>query len=188
MATQGKGLFKLVGAIFFLVGLALLGAAGWTGNRQYTVLKTWPTVEAEVVRSEVISHRDSEGITMYRAAIDFRYSVNGVEYTVPTSSSYSSSSYNSIKSDVDAYAPGTRHAIRYNPTDPHDMRYDVGYNFGFLFLPVLFGGMGIVFAGLGGLLLYLSRSVQERRCPSCSQSVGAGQSFCPNCAAPLSSS
>jgi hypothetical protein len=186
MAMQGKGLFMLVGAIFAIVGVILLSVAGWSGNRQYTILKTWPTVEAEVTKSEVVSYRDSEGTTMYRAAIDFRYSVNGKDYTVPSSSNYSSSSYNSVKKDVDTYAPGTRHPIRYNPTDPHDMRFDVGYNFGFFFLPVLFGGIGIVFAGMGGLLLYLSRSEREVLCPSCGQPVGAGQNFCPNCATPLS--
>jgi hypothetical protein len=183
MVMQGKGLFKLVGAIFTVVGLGLLAGATWSGNRQYTILKTWPTVEAEVAKSEVVSYRDNEGTTMYWAAIDFRYSVNGKEYIVPSSSSYSSSSYNSVRKGVDEYAPGTRHRIHYNPTDPHDMRYEVGYNFGFFFLPVLLGGMGIVFAGLGGLLLYLSRSEQELLCPSCGQAVERGQNFCPNCAA-----
>ncbi len=99
---QGKGLFTLVGAIFSIVGVILLSVAGWSGNRQYTILKTWPTGEAEVTKSEVVSYRDSEGSTMYRAAIDFRYSVNGKDYTAAPSSSYSSSSYNSIKKDVDS--------------------------------------------------------------------------------------
>lgn len=83
------------------------------------------------------------------------------------------------------YAPGSRHPIRYNPADPSDMRFDVGYNFGFFFLPVLFGGMGIVFSALGVGLLFASRSVRELQCPVCGRPVEKGQNFCPNCAAPL---
>jgi len=187
MAIEGRGIPKLVGSILTLVGLILLGVAGWTGNRQYTILKTWPSVEAEVVKSEVISYRDSEGDRMYRAAIDFRYAVDGREYTVPSSSSYSSSSYSSMRSKVNAYAPGTRHPIRYNPSDPGDMRFDVGYNFGFFFLPFLLGVMGLVFSGVGAGILRASRSVQPRLCPSCGQPVEKGQNFCPSCAAPLPS-
>jgi hypothetical protein len=187
MAMEGRGIFKLVGTIFTLVGLILLGVAGWTGNRQYTILKTWPSVEAEVVKSEVISYRDSEGDVMYKAAIDFRYTVDGKEYTVPSSSSYSSSSYSSMRSKVNAYAPGTRHPIRCNPSDPGDMRFDVGYNFGFFFVPFLLGVMGIVFTAFGVGSLYAARSVKPRLCPSCGQPVEKGQSFCPGCSAPLPS-
>jgi len=176
---------KLIGAIFFVVGLGLLGGAGWAGNRQYTILKTWPSVEAQVVNSEVIQYRDSDGDTMFKAAIDFRYTVDGKEYMVPSSSSYSSSSRSQMRKKVDAYAPGTRHPIRYNPADPGDMRFDVGYNFGFFFLPVLLGGMGIVFAGIGGGVLYTLRSILSLQCPSCGQPVEKGQKFCANCAAAL---
>jgi hypothetical protein len=187
MATESRGIPKLVGSIFILVGLILLGFAGWTGNRQYIILKTWPSVEAEVVKSELISFRDREGDQMYRAAIDFRYTVDGREYTVPSSSSYSSSIYSSMRSKVNAYAVGTRHPIRYNPSDPGDMRFEVGYNFGFFFRPFLLGMMGLVFTGVGAGLLYVSRSVEPRLCPSCGQPVEKGQNFCPNCAAPLPS-
>jgi len=30
------------------VGLDLLAGAGWKSSRQYTIIKSWPTVEAEV--------------------------------------------------------------------------------------------------------------------------------------------
>ena len=186
MANGGARVPKLVGTIFILIGIGLLVGAGWSGHRQYTILKSWPTGEAEVEKSEVIRYRDSEGDTMYRAAIDFRYTVNGKEYSTPASSSYSSSSFNEMKRKVDTYAPGTRHPVRYNPTDPSDMRFDVGYNFGFFFLPVLLGIMGLVFTGVSVGVLYAFRSAQTRRCRSCGQAVEEGQNFCPNCSAPIS--
>lgn len=186
MAAGGFGMFKLVGTIFFCVGLILLGVGAWSGHRQYTILKSWPEVQGEVVNSQLVHYRDSEGDSMYKAAIDFRYTVNEQEYTVPSSSSHSSSSYNDMKGKVDTYAPGTRHPVRYNPADPRDMRFDVGYNFGFFFLPVLLGGMGIVFTGVSIALLFASRPERALACPSCGQPVAQGQSFCPSCAAPLS--
>ena len=80
MVRQGRGVNKLVGGIFTVVGLALLGAGWRAGNRQYTILKSWPTLEAEVTNSRVSHHvsHDSKrntDTTMYEAEIEFRYTV-----------------------------------------------------------------------------------------------------------------
>ena len=181
MPSGGKLVFRLVGGVFFVIGLGLLGGTYYAGNRQYTILKSWPTAEAEVTRSEVVSYRDNQGTTMHRAAIDFRYTVNGKEYSVPSSSSYSSSSYSEMQGKVEKYAPGTRHTIKYNPANPSDMRFDVGYNFGFFFIPFILGVIGLPFTLIGGVLLVVSRKLVEMTCPSCGQAVQPGQNFCPNC-------
>ncbi len=195
MATNDPGALKLVGGIFLVVGLGLLTPAWFTGNRQYTILKTWPTVEAEVTRSRVThyqstSSRSSSSTTMYQAEIEFRYTVGGKPYVTPATTAYSTSSYTEMKHKVDFYAPATRHAIRYNPANPNDIRFDVGYTFGFFLLPVILGGMGLIFGGVGAALLYAGRSATQPKllCPSCGESVQRGQLFCPNCAAPLSPS
>ncbi|MBI4164827.1 MAG: DUF3592 domain-containing protein [Acidobacteria bacterium] len=183
MAIEGKRKFKLVGTVFSITGVVMVSLAGWTGIRQYHILKSWPNVEAEVVNSQVIRYHDAESGTTYRAAIDFRYGVEGKEYTAAASSSYSSSSYSRMKAKADAYATGTRHPVRYNPADPSDMRFEAGYNFSFFFLPGTLGLIGLTFSGLGGALLLGSRTVRELRCPSCGQVADEGQNFCPNCAA-----
>ncbi len=183
---------KIVGGVFLPLGLVFLGVTGFTGNRQYTILKSWPTVEAEVTQSRVshyqsTSSRSSSTSTMYQAEIEFRYTVGGKQYVTPATSDYSSSSYTEMKHKVDFYAPGTRHAIRYNPADPNDIRFDVGYNLGFFLLPFIFGILGLVFGSVGAGLLLAWRSVSkgQPRCPSCGQPTERGQRFCPNCAAPL---
>lgn len=185
MATEGKGVLKLVGGIFVVVGLAFLGAASWTGNRQYTILKSWPTIKAQVARSRVASSRDSKGTAMYSAEIEFQYAVKGKEYITPAASPYSSSSYREMKGKVERYAPGTFHSIRCNPADPNDIRFDVGYNFGFFFLPVLFGGMGVVFTVVSLVLLATSRTPVSQTCPSCGRPAEKGQQICSKCGAAL---
>ena len=190
MVRRGRGVNKLVGGIFTVVGLALLGTGWWAGNRQYTILKSWPTLEAEVTNSRVTHHvshdsRRSTDTTMYEAEIEFRYTVDGRQFTTPSTPGYSTSSYSEMKRMADTYTPGTRHTIRYNPANPNDIRFNAGYNFGFFMLPVVFGGMGVVFTGLGIGLLVAPRSGQSLQCPACGQAVEQGQKFCPNCAAQL---
>jgi hypothetical protein len=185
VTDRGIGLARLVGGIFTPIGIIMLALAGWTGNRQYTILKTWPSVEAEVTRSEVTRGRDSEGTTMYGTEIEFRYVVNGREFRTPDSSSYRSSSYKEMKEKASKYAPGSHHPILYNPSDPAEIHFGAGYTIGFFFLPVILGAMGLVFTGLGVGVLWASRSEKPLRCPSCGQPVDRGQNFCPACATPL---
>jgi hypothetical protein len=193
MQAGGSRIFRIVGGVFTPIGLALLAAAGWTGNRQYTILKSWPTVEAEVTRSEVarsLSH-DSESnrsTYMYKAQIEFRYTLNGKEYLTPSDPGYSTSSYPEMKRLANRFAPGTRHPIKYNPADPNDIRFNAGFSFGFFLLPIILGGMGLVFSLLGIVFLVVSRSGVSLQCPSCGARVEPGQNFCPNCATALPTS
>jgi len=111
--------------------------------------------------------------------------VEGREFTTPSSSDYASSSYSEMKRKADAFPPGSVHTIKYNPADPNDVRHTAGYTFGFFFLPVLFGGMGLVFGGIGTVLLKVSGRAKVRLCPACRREVEKGQRFCPQCATPL---
>ncbi len=176
---------QYIGGFFLFLGLVMLTIAGWSGYGQYTIIKSWPEVQAEVVKSELTRSRNSDGKTMYGTAIEFRYTVNGQEYTTPTSSNYSTSSYDEMKVQVDTYAPGTRHGIRLNPSNPRDIRFDVGYTAGFFFLSLVLGAMGVVFSGLSIILMIAFRPQRSISCPACGQAVESGQNFCPTCAAPL---
>jgi len=176
---------KIVGGVFFVIGLGLLTGAYYAGQRQYNILKHWPSVEATVTRSEVTSSRDEDSTT-YGTEMDFQYTVNGKEYQTPAKSSYRTSSYVEMKRKADAFAPGTRHAVLYDPADPNDIRYDAGYNFSFFLAPTILGGMGIVFTGVGALVWVLFRgSGVGLACPSCKRPVEIGQEYCPHCATPL---
>jgi hypothetical protein len=192
MARQGNGAARVIGGIFAAAGVALLGAGAWAATRQLTILKDWPRIEAVVVESQVThsTSRDqsrSRSSDMYKTEIVFRYEIEGKTYVTPATSGYSSSSYPEMKRQADAHPTGSRHAIWVNPKDPNDIRYNAGWSFGFFFYSILLGGMGAVFAGLGVVMLLVSRATPPTLCPACSQPVATGQRFCPNCAAPLRS-
>jgi hypothetical protein len=185
MTDRGIAVPKVVAMIFVPVGAVLLAIAGYTANRQYTILKTWPTVEAEVSRSEVVRGHDDEGNVMYGLDLEFTYTVKEKKYATPSASPYRTSSRKAMEEKAGTYAVGTRHPIRYDPDNPGEMRFDVGYNLGFFFVPVLLGGMGLVFATIG-LVLFRSSSVIPALCPSCGQPLYDSHNLCPNCAAPQS--
>jgi Protein of unknown function (DUF3592) len=185
---SGDRASKIVGGVFFVVGLGLLTGAYFSGRRQYAILKNWPKVDATVTKSEVTSGRDNDNTTMYGTEVEFHYTVSGKEYQTPATSSYKTSSYTEMKRQADIFAVGTTHALLYNPSDPNDIRYDAGYNFSFFLLPAILGGMGVIFTGVGCLVWVLFRSVGVALlCPSCNRPIEWGQEFCPHCATPLTS-
>ena len=74
---------------------------------------------------------------MYQAEIEFRYTIDGKPFETPSRSDYSTSDYEAMKRIAAAYSPGTRHMVRYNPTNPNDIRMNAGYNFGFFLAPII---------------------------------------------------
>ena len=193
MAAEGKVSSRLVGVIFALVGFMLLGLARWTTMKQYAILKTWPAVDAQVTKSRVtrFQSHSRHPMPMYKAEIEFRYAVNGKEY-LASSSTLGSSNERESERKIEDYAPGTMHAIRYNPGNPNDIRFDVGYTFAFFFGTIIYGGMGLLFAAVGMAAVVMGlwpapRAAPAQVCRSCGQPVEKGLNFCPRCSAPPAS-
>jgi hypothetical protein len=185
-------ILKLCAMIPALIGLGLLLGAGFTGKNRYTIVKAWPTADAEVTRSELARHQEKFGnnanpTTVYQALIDLRYSVGGKEYTSPTGTNYSTSDYAEIKGKVDAFAPGTHHPIRYNPANPSDIRRDAGFTLGFFLAPIILLVTGTMFGGGGVVLFWAGWAVGRAKvqCPSCGHWVSQARSSCPDCGALL---
>jgi Protein of unknown function (DUF3592) len=185
---------RLVGAIFTFVGLPSLGVGLWMGHIQSTIIKTWPTVDAEVIKSQVnaVQHtrttRTGLSVTYYEAEIVFRYIVGGKEYTARSTPGYITSRYRDMKRIADTYAPGTRHPIRYNPEYPNIIFFNAGYNFAFFLLPLMFGGMGLLFTCIGVITLKVAPAASAgpgRPCQACGQALQPGQEFCSNCGRPV---
>jgi hypothetical protein len=183
---------RLFAAIPLVIGLGLLTGACYSAHRQFAIVSKWPTVDAVVARSELTRDQhlflhDTRPQTVYQARIDFRYTVAGQPYTIPTGAHYSSTVYAEMKRKVDAYPPGSRHVIRYNPANPNDMRYDAGYTLGFFMTPLLLLGVGLPSAACGAMLYAVGRKIgkSQTRCPSCRAAVGPDDLYCPACGAPM---
>jgi Protein of unknown function (DUF3592)/zinc-ribbon domain len=183
---------KLVGAFLTSVGLPSVVIGLWMGHVQSTVIKTWPIVDAEVITSQVNATRGTTrtgfAVTRYEAEIVFRYTVGGKEYTSRSTPGYMTSRYSIMERIVDTYAPGTYHPIRYNPEYPNIVIFNAGYNFGFFLLPVMFGGMGLLFTVIGLITLKGAPAAQVgpgRPCRACGQALQPGQKFCSNCGRPV---
>jgi len=179
---RDKRIAKRMALVLLLVAAVFLGVGGWFAEKRFTVMNSWPQVEAEVVSSEVISYDDSDNDTMYKAVFRFRYTVDGREYVTQTGNGYGTSFRSWMQAKVDRFAAGTRHAIHYNPADPAEIEYNAGYNFEFFGIPLFCAGMGLII-GWAGLRAIRPRDTD--RCPACSQFIVAGQTTCPSCGVPL---
>ena len=181
-----RQVLTIVGSVFSFVGLVMLTVGVLTARHQLSILRTWPEVDATVTRSEV-GHYSGKNGAMYQAHVEFRYRVEGRVYVAPADSDVSTSSYIEMARTVDRYGPGSQHRIRYNPAEPRDIRYTAGFNFGFFFLPLIFGFLGIIFSGIG-LPMLISMLRQRRRAPTtcsyCSTPLPPGAPLCPACGRP----
>ncbi len=173
---------KLLAGIFLAIGLILLGVASWFAEKRFTVMNSWPTVEAEVLESEVTSYEDSDDNTLYKAQFRFRYTVDGRTFDTRTDNGYGTSFHSWMQAKVDRLPPGSRHRLHYNPADPADIEYNAGYKFEFFGIPLFCGGMGLIFT-LVGVASFRKR--EANRCPACAQFIAPGQTSCPNCGASL---
>src|SRR5690348_561175 len=183
---------RLVGAFLTCVGSPSVVIGLWMGHVQSTVIKTWPIVDAEVIKSQVNATRGTTRngfpVARYEAEIVFRYTVGGKEYTSRSTPGYMTSRYSIMKRIVDTYAPGTHHPIRYNPEYPNIIIFNAGYNFAFFLLPVMFGGGGLLFTVIGVITLKGAPAAQVgpgRPCQACGQALQPGQKFCSNCGTPV---
>ncbi len=190
--TNSPRATRLVGIIFSLVGLGALAGTIFFARKQLDILNRWPVVDAEVVRSEVTTGRDSDGDTMYGAEVEFRFQYNGSEQTAVADRGWRTSSRNSMRRLTEKFAAGTRHPIRVNPEDPGDIRFNAAYSFEFFGVPLFMSGFAIVFLLIGIAVLrkrdapyaqvsQAAQSQQAGACPTCGNIASITEKFCPKC-------
>jgi hypothetical protein len=152
---------KIAGAVFLVVGLALLGAGGaWY---YYAVERplTWPRTDATVVSGRVINPRNPN---QHKSELVLRVQTAGGPRQVTVRGSWDSSSYDMVKSHVDRYPPGSTVEVAINPADENDVRYDLGGTLTNLIGPGILGIMGLIFTGIG--VGTLARSGRQQRAAS----------------------
>lgn len=151
------------GFIGLVVGLGVLGGAGWVGREPYRIWRTWPTVEAEATRGDIASDYERHVVrkgyyTVYRAQVEFRYRFGGKEHVAWSSTSSTSASSKKIwRKLATTYAPGRRLRIHYNPANPAEIRLDLFRDSDDLWMFVALLGLGFVFCAAGFNALRLAR-------------------------------
>ena len=172
-------LMTLLALTFFAAGIGIF-------VQHVIVLRTWPMVEAEIVRSEIVGFRGDKQRRMYRGEVDLAYSVDGRQYQTPYTFNTVTSSERSIGREMETtYARGTRHDIFYDPANPHSIRWDVGLNLSFFLLPLVFTGVGLILIGVGWLLWRLPYP-PLLECARCGNRGKLDDRFCPRCGDRLS--
>ena len=121
--------------VFFLVGLGMLGGAG------YLVVDTRRDIAAGVSADgrviDLIAERDSDGDDMYYPRVRFVTAAGEpVEFT------------GSVGSSPAAFDIGEAVAVLYDPADPGDARIDSFFQL--WFGPLILGFLGFIFTTVGG--------------------------------------
>lgn len=158
--------------VFILIGASLIvGAAAWYefGVRRP---QTWPRTDAEVVSSRVVNPR---GPGKYTPEIVFRYHVagEGIRHRA-IAANWSSSSYDMVRGYVADYPAGRHLSVAVNPADPDDIRYDLGATIVNLAAPSILLTLGVVFGGIG--VVVLRRSSRPGRATMRAEALGAAAS------------
>ncbi len=147
---------RVIATAFFLFATAFLGLSAPLYWNQWKLLHTWPQVRATVVQSGVVTIKEVQGQPLYDDEYSFRFSVNDKTYSVVLRSNHPSTSYPSKAQQVARLPEGSISLLRYNPADPSDVRMRAGYNLHFFRIPVVLTAIGLGFALVGGILLFLS--------------------------------
>ncbi len=123
---------------------------------QIDVLRSWPTVQAQVLRSDVVVDRISQHEQFYSARIGLLYTVDGKPITTEVTS-FQDKNYKKTRARADEFPVGSFHQIRYLPNDPLQARVGAGWNVHFFALPLIVFGVGVAFGLIAATLFVVAR-------------------------------
>lgn len=123
---------------------------------QVQVLRTWPAIDAQVLRSDVVVDRLSQHEQMYSAHLGLLYTLEDKPITTEVTS-FQDENYKKTRARADEFPVGSHHIIRYNPRDPQQARIGAGWNLRYFALPLIVAGCGVFFGLASSALLIASR-------------------------------
>ena len=147
-------LHAIIGVIFSLVGIGLLVAGVAVSVTTVRFMVTAERVDGTVVDmvERTTTHstgRGSSTDTAWHPMVEF--SVDGKPYSFQ----------GSVGSSPPAYEVGDTVEVAYDPSDPHDARLASFWSA--YFLPLILGGIGIVFTPIGVVLLVKAWRIRALR-------------------------
>jgi hypothetical protein len=145
LASERRGILQFIGVANLIVcGLFIILSLPFFFG-QIRVLRSWPTTEAQVIRSQVVILPAAKHEQLYAAKIEIVYAINGRPVTADLTS-FQSSNYEETARRAAEFAVGSRHEIRYDPNNPPQARIGAGWNRRFFAVPLITLGCGLCFA------------------------------------------
>ncbi|MFN3324826.1 MAG: DUF3592 domain-containing protein [Bryobacteraceae bacterium] len=173
-----------LGVLVLVFGLAFLIPAAWIGYESYRIVSAWPSTVAVSAGSEIVSFEQQQRRHAYRVHFELRYAIDGRTYSTPGHSRLIATEYDVIRVVAETYSAGTIHPIRYDPSDPHEIR--VAPDGPSLWtLPIALGLIGGVLTPLGVWMVARGQRRQSHSCPACGTEVDDDYLICPGCATRL---
>lgn len=153
---QRRSTLQFVGIACLIVSLLfiLLSIPLFWG--QLRVLRDWPVRQAVVTRSAVVNQPSRKHEQLYSVHIEIFYVVNGKPVTTELTS-FQSSNYAATMRRAAEFPVGSRHAVRYHPSHPEQVRIGAGWNRRFFALPLITISCGAIFGVLAGGLFIAAR-------------------------------
>jgi len=157
VSSEKRGTLRVIAAAnFIFCGLFVLFSLPYFW-RQVQVLRNWPEVGAQVLRSEVVTEPSPGHEMVYRAKLQMLYTVSGNPITSDLTS-FESTNYEATSQRVEQFPVGSHHAVRYDPANPTQARIGAGWNRTYFALPLIVLTMATVFAFVGTVLLAVAKA------------------------------
>ncbi len=154
--NERRGTLQAIAVACLIIGGILLIFSAPFYIHQVGVLRTWPTVDAQILRSDVVVDRISQHEQFYSAHIGLLYTVDGQPITTEVTS-FQDQDYQKTRARANEFQVGSHHEIRYDPRDPLQARIGAGWNARFFALPLIVSGVGAVFGVIAMALVVASR-------------------------------
>ena len=147
------GLIAIVFLLFCLVSLGLAGALFW---KQYTVLRTWPEIDAQVMRSDVVQvHLGTQAL--YDTQLTFVYTLRGEPRVSTVSGMHPTTDVEPQQSKLAKYPVGSHHVLQFNPANPAQVRLGIETKLNSFAVPLWIAAAGLFFGAIAAVLFFFSR-------------------------------
>ena len=149
--NERSGTLQAIGVANLIICVIMLIFSAPFYLHQISVLRNWPTTDAQILRSDVVVDRISKNEQLYSAHIGLLYTVDGKPITTDLTS-FQDQNYAKTRARANEYVVGSHHEIRYDPRDPMQARIGAGWNARFFALPLIVSGVGVVFGAIAAML------------------------------------
>jgi hypothetical protein len=160
VSSDRRGTLQFIGVANLIVcGLFVIMSLPFFMG-QIQVLRSWPTTQAEVIKSEVVILPAPKHDQLYAAKLQIAYAVKGKTITADLTS-FQSSNYAETQRRAAEFPVGSRHEIRYDPNNPEQARIGAGWNRRFFAVPLITLGCGLAF-GLLAISFFIAAALGKR--------------------------